>query len=570
MSQPQARPYDNSAVQELEDEHQKILEKEQAAHEKRQWVRLTSYCNNRCTFCLDSAAHNGTYVPRLLVRSQIIEGRRKGATRLILSGGEPTIHPNFIEFIKLGRQLGYRKIQTVTNGRLFMYREFLEKCLNAGLTEITFSIHGHDAKVHDALVGVPGAFDEEVQGLKNALADGRPIVNIDVCLNKGNIKGLPKLLDRFMELGVREFDLLHIIPFGRAFEEYRTSLFYDIDEAFDSIQYALEVAKRPDVHIWFNRFPPPYLEGHEHLIQDPYKLNDEVRGRFEEYERWLSKGQPLSCREPERCKRCYLERLCQRLEDTLEELKESAFDALRIHLAEGKGPPPRVSLPDETVYRDLWIVAPDVEAVARALPALPEGDLILELESYDRFEPGVLSGRRVLRCIAARPDDLDHLLNLEEDFEVVAVLTRETAEHLVTRYPRPPGRLVVASRNYERLTEAQARDADLEALFAAYPAAVPTENVPACLSGRPPRPRPKVLDAEALNAEGRLDIYGFTRRYILDHYYTKRRSCRECIHFDACEGAHINWVRAHGYAALEPIRAPAEAGEGEPAPGDAR
>ena len=33
---------------------------EEAAHEKRNWVRLSYDCNNHCTFCLDSNAHDGT------------------------------------------------------------------------------------------------------------------------------------------------------------------------------------------------------------------------------------------------------------------------------------------------------------------------------------------------------------------------------------------------------------------------------------------------------------------------------------------------------------------------------
>ena len=38
----------------------KVAAHEQAAHEKRNWVRLSYDCNNHCTFCLDSNAHDGT------------------------------------------------------------------------------------------------------------------------------------------------------------------------------------------------------------------------------------------------------------------------------------------------------------------------------------------------------------------------------------------------------------------------------------------------------------------------------------------------------------------------------
>ncbi|MCZ7680102.1 MAG: radical SAM protein [Sandaracinaceae bacterium] len=210
-----------------------------------------------------------------------------------------------MDFIRLGSLAGYRKIQTVTNGRLFAYQEFLDKCVEAGLSEITFSLHGPNARIHDALVGVKGAFEQESAGLRRALDDGRPIVNVDIVINRGNVKALPEMLELFYGWGVREFDLLQVVPFGRAFTEGRDTLFYDLEEAAPYIRQALEFSQRPDVHVWLNRFPPPHLEGFEHLIQDPYKLNDEVRGRKEEFARQLEHGEPLDCRDPHRCRYCY-------------------------------------------------------------------------------------------------------------------------------------------------------------------------------------------------------------------------------------------------------------------------
>ncbi len=141
--------FQNDAL--IEREGRKDGSHEEAAHEKRNWVRLSYDCNNHCTFCLDSDAHNGTMRSTQDIKVQIVEGRKRGSERLILSGGEPTMHPNFLDFVKLGRRAGYRKVQTVTNGRMFKYPEFLNRAADNGLDEITFSLHGHTAKLHDAL-----------------------------------------------------------------------------------------------------------------------------------------------------------------------------------------------------------------------------------------------------------------------------------------------------------------------------------------------------------------------------------------------------------------------------------
>jgi MoaA/NifB/PqqE/SkfB family radical SAM enzyme len=583
----------------------KVTSHEDAAHEKRNWVRLTFDCNDHCVFCLDSDSHTGDMRDRDDVKRQILEGRRAGATRLILSGGEPTIHPNYVEFVHLGRQAGYPKIQTVTNGRMFSYGNFLERCLDAGLSEITFSIHGPNAKVHDALVGTKGAFEQEMAGLRSALAHrdaspaALPVVNVDIVVNRGNVRVLPDMLALFYGLGVKEFDLLQVVPFGRAFTDGRDTLFYDLAEMRPYIQAALAYSKKPDVHIWMNRFPPQHLEGYEHLIQDPYKLNDEVRGRKEEYARLLDDGIWLSCREPARCKYCYLERLCDTLEGVIATVDEARFDVVRVDATwEGKQPkafggdPASARRSKEEALREanaqnvdasgkralplfeakraapvsvealvagsaattLLVCAPDVAGAAALIarfPGLPRVEL--ELEDYaglDAAQATTLKGRELVRAGARTQAQSEALLAIDAGFEVTVDLTKETSAWLLS-LAAVPARLALRQPNYERLTEASANDVDLRAFFAKFAHhAVPVDNVPACILGRAPREARRVLDTTMMTPEGRLEIFRYTRRYILEGYRTKSLRCTECKHFDGCTGMHINYVRAHGYGVM--------------------
>jgi MoaA/NifB/PqqE/SkfB family radical SAM enzyme len=567
--------------------------REEAAHEKRNWVRLTFDCNDRCVFCLDANAHDGRMRDRDEVKSQILDGRRKGATRLILSGGEPTIHPHFTDFVRLGRLAGYRKIQTVTNGRLFSYRDFLTRSIDQGLSEITFSLHGPDAKVHDALVGVKGAFDQEVQGLQNALDDGRAVVNIDIVVNRANVKHLAEMLERFYAMGVKEFDLLQIVPFGRAFSnEGRDTLFYDLEEMRPHLLRAFAWSAKPDVHLWLNRFPPPHLEGYEHLIQDPYKLNDEVRGRKEEFARLLDDGIELDCREPARCRRCYLERLCDTLSGFLSALEGRRFRRVRVDTeweskqepvfggdpaserrsrslpVIGAAPPAARRRPsvDELIREAgaeiLWLVAPDLPRALEEASRLPGSlDLELELDSYDGLAEALesgdrLGGRRLRAVVAPTPAQAVALLGIAGAFEVVVALERDTAAWLLS-LDAAPGRLAIRQPTHERRTDAAAHDVDLQEFFADFRHEVPVEGVPLCVLGRAPRQPPPTVDLAMLDAEGRPEIFRFTKRFITDHYFTKSVRCRECVHDLRCDGIHVNYVRARGYGLLAPVRAPA-------------
>ena len=532
------------------DEQQKIFDHEDAAHEKRNWVRLSFDCNNHCTFCLDSNAHDGTMRDDREVRVQIVEGRKKGAQRLILSGGEPTMNPLFLEYVRLGKRAGYRKVQTVTNGRMFAYPEFLSKALEYGLDEITFSLHGHTAKLHDALVGTPGAFVEEVEGLKAALATGRVIVNVDVVINKQNVRVLPEMLETFLEWGVREFDLLHVIPFGNAWTDARHHLFYDLDDPTiaAAIKRALDLSNRPDVHVWLNRFPPQYTEGYEHLIQDPYKLNDEVRGRREEYDRYLTLGKKLDCRQPERCPQCYLSSLCDTLDEVIDHRKSERVDVLSV-----REPAPRPGVLPRAGRLD--VVAADVAAAARLAEVAEHDGLSLELESWDGVEGALSSGPlagKVRRVVVKTADELARLSALPEDVELAVWLDASTAPALRALGELGP-RFVLVQPTYGRVTEARAQDVDLPALFAELRGAFRVEGVAPCLSGRDPSPRGTELDAAMLGGDGRIDMTRYAARYAETRFFAKSVRCRDCAKSATCAGMHINWIRAHGFAKLAPI-----------------
>lgn len=283
--------------------------REAAVHEKRHWVRLTRACNNHCLFCLDSGAQDGQIVPEEEVRERVLVGRRGGAQRLILSGGEPTIHPKYLDFIRLGAEVGYNWIQTVTNGRMFCYARFAQSAVKNGLREATFSMHGHTAELHDRLVGHQGAFVQALAGLRRVVDFG-VVVSVDVVLNRLNLPFLKEILDFYIAHGVREFDLLHMVPFGRGWEENRDLLFPEDDLLGREIERAIQGVEGLGIVVWTNRLPIQYLEGREYLFQDPHKIYDEVLGEREAFRALFESGTQPDCLGA-RCPYCFLRPFCE-------------------------------------------------------------------------------------------------------------------------------------------------------------------------------------------------------------------------------------------------------------------
>ncbi len=71
---------------------EKLKLKDTIAKEKRHWVRITNSCNNNCLFCLDKENQDGTFVSFQEIVKEFKKGLSLGAKRVIISGGDPTIH----------------------------------------------------------------------------------------------------------------------------------------------------------------------------------------------------------------------------------------------------------------------------------------------------------------------------------------------------------------------------------------------------------------------------------------------------------------------------------------------
>ena len=259
-----------------------LLEKEKTTKQNRVWVRIASSCNNKCIFCLDANAHDWTFVENDIVKKQIKEGLKEWfENRVIISWWEASIDPKFAEYIKYAKDIGYDRVQTVTNGNMFAIESFSNKVFNAWLEEVTFSFHWHNPMLHDYLVATPGAFKKSLKGLiyikKNF---PKVILNIDIVVNKINVAYLPDIVKFFMKLWVYEYDILQIIPFWRWFQEHKKKLFYNLEDYSDKLTETWKLSRIPWMYMWTNRFPAEAFEWYEDLIQDPRKIKSEVMGEW--------------------------------------------------------------------------------------------------------------------------------------------------------------------------------------------------------------------------------------------------------------------------------------------------
>jgi MoaA/NifB/PqqE/SkfB family radical SAM enzyme len=542
----------------------RMLERERAANVRKHWVRCVTACNSRCVFCLDTDTPRNVYIPEEDVRAELRRGREQlNADKVILSGGEGSLHPKFIDFIRYAREIGYSRVQTVTNGFMFSKRDFYERAVDAGLGEITFSLHGHTPELHDRLTGTEEAFKKLMKGMIRALREDRVIVNVDVCINKQNVAYIDQIVELCLSVGVREFDLLHVIPQGAAFEN-RDQLFYDPVEHLPRLQKVFRLNRHPNVVIWTNRFPVEYLEGLEDLIQDPHKMLDEVNGRRFQYRRYLDEGVPIECREKERCQYCFIEPFCNTADRVIERQNQAAWEVWWIGAVDEAEWAAHADLTLESLpfgCRSIGLAVEDLIDLER-LPVDPEIGIYVRAKQVSRLVDRTLV-RNPLFVVADAAAQLDCLLlgaAIPPGVEIEIELNQRTAPWLLAHRERVRAYLAhlrVHQPSYEFLKDATANDVrDPKAFFAQLDLPIRVSGLPACLV-------PHAQLAEAVKVlrktlfepdSGRLAIRELAREHVTRGYWGKSLRCRDCRLNARCDGAHINFLRDQGFAQLEPFR----------------
>ncbi len=530
------------------------LQREDVARERRHWVRIARACNNRCAFCLDADAQDGTMVPAGEVEAELQRGRSQGATRLILSGGEASIHPDFLALVRRGKQLGYTHVQTITNGRVFAYRRFAAQAIAAGLDEVTFSLHGHTAALHDGLTGVEGSFDQAVAGIRHAVGSGRLIVSGDVVINRRNLEHLRDVLETFVGLGVREVDLLMVMPFGRASPGAGGDLLVDPEAALEPLQRALEWAERRSMTVWTNRLDPRLLEGREQLIQDPHKLHDEVRGR-RRLMADLVAGRPMRCA-GERCSHCFIHPLCTAMRGAVAAVRRGVPELLQVDLPGGDDVERHRDLLDRP-RAALWVRAADAaEAVA-----IPGADRAAALWLQLRDPRGL---RRVLaaagigapvRLISAG-GPLGAAARLAVP-EWMAVLERGSAARLAALPARPGTRRLLRAWPAATLREELEHGVPLGELHALGPADG-WIDLPPCCTGADDVAYDDPLPLAVLDRDGRVDPDAYVEHFVRYRYRVKSLRCAACRFDGRCRGVPVHRARLDGLAALRPRPAAGE------------
>lgn len=154
---------------------------------------LTSDCNLACFYCHNEGQPKGSsYLSRSLarrVRDLLQEG---GVRKLILSGGEPLIHPNVVEFVETLSPF-VERTSLITNG-LLLDRVAARRLKSAGLVKVRLGVDSFRADKPRPSKGYLSEDFSIARTVANAREAGLQL-DLNVVLTKFNSAEIPRFLE---------------------------------------------------------------------------------------------------------------------------------------------------------------------------------------------------------------------------------------------------------------------------------------------------------------------------------------------------------------------------------------
>ena len=200
-------------------------------------IDLTSRCNMKCPICFANAGVTGTVgelsYEQTIHQLQLLRNLRPTpCTAVQFTGGEPTIHPDFLRIIAAAREMGFSHIQIATNGLRIADENFARSAAQAGLHTLYLQFDGVGEEAHRYTRNFPGLWARKLAAIESCRKTG-----MKICLAPTILKGVnDDQVGKIFQFAVDNIDVISAISYqpvsfsGRFDEDDRRAQRYTLGD----------------------------------------------------------------------------------------------------------------------------------------------------------------------------------------------------------------------------------------------------------------------------------------------------------------------------------------------------
>jgi MoaA/NifB/PqqE/SkfB family radical SAM enzyme len=241
----------------------------------RDYVELTMHfkCNLKCEHCMIEGTmdwlkpESADRFERILA----LNAQQRRWKGIIFTGAEVTLRADLPALARMARASGFEHVRIQTHGVRLAAADYCRELVEAGIDEYFVSVTAADAATHDAITGVPGAFERTVQGLENLDAFEGVATLTNTVITKRSYRQLAAVVERLAHL--RRLAQMEFWNFWPMRETDDKDLIVSHLEALPFLRQAIAAARRLGRSVEVKNFPECLLgEDREALNDDQPQL----------------------------------------------------------------------------------------------------------------------------------------------------------------------------------------------------------------------------------------------------------------------------------------------------------
>jgi MoaA/NifB/PqqE/SkfB family radical SAM enzyme len=216
---------------------------------------VTNQCAMRCLHCSANSSPQLRDFISFEKMSQIVsDAVFLGLETLSLSGGEPLVHPEIADMVRLAHSCGVRDIRVFTSGLKLRGSKTtpigdadVESLVDAGVSKVFFNLQGASVEAHERIAGTRGAFEAVLSGTRLCKKHGI-YVGFHFVPMKPNWHEIGGIMSIARHLNVDEIGILRFVPQGRGLSN-RGLLETDIEHLLVTVSKLMMKFERPKIRL---------------------------------------------------------------------------------------------------------------------------------------------------------------------------------------------------------------------------------------------------------------------------------------------------------------------------------
>ncbi len=163
-------------------------------------LAIGAECGQRCAFCSVKEtwpAEDGGEVTQRALEAELAEKRRRGVRKVRVNGYDPLAFSRILDVLRFATEAGFVEADVFSPCTLLADEAFCDAVLAAlpAVRRFHVPLYGATAEVHDAVVGVPGAFERAQRAIDLLVRkEGPRAVSLISVLVRKNVPHVSELL----------------------------------------------------------------------------------------------------------------------------------------------------------------------------------------------------------------------------------------------------------------------------------------------------------------------------------------------------------------------------------------